>query len=143
MGPFNPLSGGPGAFGGGGADLNETSAGAVADSESDTENWSPVSNASGRGSAGKTIVLLVICCDIALIILICLYSLKHFRANGAQLPKTGIFTIFPKISSKMKQDYLYQVKNCKTSGQKCPNFGAKEPNFKNRRFIVCKSSEIR
>jgi len=52
MGPFNPLSGGPGAFGGGGADLNETSAGAVADSESDTENWSPVSNASGRGSAG-------------------------------------------------------------------------------------------
>ena len=73
MGPLNPLSGGPGAFGGGGADLNETSAGAVADSESDTENWSPVSNASGRGSAGKTIVLLVLFWfDIALIILICL-----------------------------------------------------------------------
>ena len=35
---------------GGGADLNDTSAGAVADSESDTENWSPVSNAAGRGS---------------------------------------------------------------------------------------------
>ena len=69
MGPFNPLSGGPGAFGGVGADLNETSAGAVADSESDTENWSPVSNASGRGSAGKTFVLLALFWfDIALII---------------------------------------------------------------------------
>ena len=39
-----------GGGGGGGADLNDTSAGAVADSESDTENWSPVSNAAGRGS---------------------------------------------------------------------------------------------
>ena len=95
MGPFNPLSGGPGAFGGGGADLNETSAGAVADSESDTENWSPVSNASGRGSAGKTIVLLVICCDIALIILICLLneiarckSLESLVADDADKIKT-------------------------------------------------------
>ena len=95
MAPFNPLSVGPGAFGGGSADLNETSAGAVADSESDTENWSPVSNASGRGSAGKTIVLLVLWFDIALIILICLFieiarckSLDSLVADDADETKT-------------------------------------------------------